>query len=84
MRGRIIGDTNSFLKLLFRRSDLKLLGMHVLGEHATELVHLGLMAMLAGGAARLFDEACFNLPTLSELYKFASRTVSLEQAAKEG
>jgi len=84
VRGRIIGDTNGFLKLLFRRSDLKLLGVHVLGEHATELVHLGLMAMLAGGTARTFDEACFNIPTLSELYKFASRTVLLEQKAKGG
>ena len=80
MRGRIIGDTNGFLKLLFRRSDLKLLGVHVLGEHATEMVHVGLIAMLAGATARIFDEACFNLPTLSEIYKFAARTVLLERA----
>jgi NAD(P) transhydrogenase len=81
IRGRIIGDTGGFLKLLFRRSDLKLLGVHVLGEHATELVHVGLMAMLAGGTARMFDEACFNIPTLSELYKFAARTVLQPQPA---
>jgi NAD(P) transhydrogenase len=84
IRGRIIGDTNGFIKLLFRRNDLKLLGVHVLGEHATELVHVGLMAMLAGGTARTFDEACFNFPTLSELYKFASRTVLLQEPAKAG
>jgi NAD(P) transhydrogenase len=82
MRGRIIGDTTGFVKLLFRRSDLKLLGVHVFGEHATELVHVGLMVMLAGGTARTFDEACFNIPTLSELYKFAARTVLLELARK--
>lgn len=82
VRGRIIGDTNGFIKLLFRQSDLKLLGVHVLGEHATELVHVGLMAMLAGGTARMFDGACFNMPTLSELYKFAARTVLLQQATK--
>lgn len=82
VRGRIIGDTSGFLKLLFRRGDLKLLGVHVLGEHATELVHVGLMAMLAGGTARMFDEACFNIPTLSELYKFAARTVLLQEATK--
>jgi NAD(P) transhydrogenase len=82
MRGRIIGDTNGFLKLLFRREDLKLLGVHVLGEHATELVHVGLMAMLMGATARTFDEMCFNIPTLSELYRFASRTVLLEQRTK--
>lgn len=80
VRGRIIGDTSGFLKLIFRRSDLKLLGVHVLGEHATELVHVGLMAMLAGGTARTFDEACFNMPTLSELYKFAARNVLIQHS----
>ena len=81
MRGRIIGDTNGFLKLLFRRGDLKLLGVHVLGEHATELVHIGLIAMLAGATAWIFDETCFNLPTLSEIYKFAARKVLLQMGA---
>jgi NAD(P) transhydrogenase len=80
IRGRIIGDTGGFIKLLFRRSDLKLLGVHVLGEHATELVHVGLMAMLAGATATIFDDACFNVPTLSELYKFAAREVLVQQA----
>lgn len=80
IRGRIIGDTGGFVKLLFRRSDLKLLGVHVLGEHATELAHVGLMAMLAGATATVFDEACFNMPTLSELYKFAAREVLVQQA----
>ncbi len=80
VRGRIIGDTGGFVKLLFRRSDLKLLGVHVLGEHATELVHVGLMAMLAGATATIFDDACFNMPTLGELYKFAAREVMVQQA----
>ena len=80
IRGRIIGDTGGFVKLLFRRSDLKLLGVHVLGEHATELVHVGLMAMLTGATATIFDDACFNMPTLSELYKFAAREVMVQQA----
>jgi NAD(P) transhydrogenase len=80
VRGRIIGDTGGFVKLLFRRSDLKLLGVHVLGEHATELVHVGLMAMLTGATATIFDDACFNMPTLSELYKFAAREVLVQQA----
>ncbi len=82
VRGRIIGDTNGFLKLLFRRNDLKLLGVHVLGEHAADLVHVGLMAMQAGGTAHTLDEICFNMPTLSELYKFAARTVLLQQATE--
>jgi NAD(P) transhydrogenase len=80
VRGRIIGDTGGFVKLLFRRSDLKLLGVHVLGEHATELVHIGLMAMLSGATARIFDDACFNMPTLCELFKFAAREVLVQQA----
>jgi NAD(P) transhydrogenase len=78
IRGRIIGDTGGFIKLLFRQSDLKLLGVHVLGEHATELVHVGLMAMLTGATAMIFDDACFNMPTLGELYKFAAREVLVQ------
>jgi NAD(P) transhydrogenase len=71
-RGRIIGDDHGFLKLLFRRSDMKLLGVHVLGEQATEVVHIGLIAMLTGSTAAIFDEVCFNVPTLGQLYKIAA------------
>lgn len=61
-RGRIIGDTDGFLKLLFDRQDMKLLGVHAIGEQATELVHIGMMAMLTSSTVGVFDEACFNLP----------------------
>jgi len=71
-RGKIIGDQRGFLKLLFRRSDLRLLGVHALGEQATELVHVGLIAMLGDADATLFDRACFNYPTLGDLYKQAT------------
>ncbi len=71
-RGAIIGDRTGFLKLLFRRSDMKLLGAHMLGEHATELVHIGLMTMLCGGGAAELQRACFNVPTLANLYKDAA------------
>jgi NAD(P) transhydrogenase len=71
-RGQIIGETHGLLKLLFRRDDLKLLGVHVLGEQASELVHVGLTALLTGATARLFLETCFNYPTLSEAYKTAA------------
>ena len=47
-RGEIIGDRTGFLKLLFRREDMRLVGVHVIGEQATELIHIGLIAMLAG------------------------------------
>lgn len=71
-RGRIIGDQDGFLKLLFRQGDLKLLGVHIMGELATEVVHIGLMAMMCGAAAELFVDACFNTPTLGTLYKTAT------------
>jgi NAD(P) transhydrogenase len=71
-RGQIIGDVDGFLKLLFQRGDMKLLGVHAIGEQATELVHIGLMAMLTGSSVEIFDEACFNIPTLGQLYKVAA------------
>jgi NAD(P) transhydrogenase len=71
-RGRIVGDETGFLKLLFRQTDMRLLGIHVLGEQATEVVHVGLVAMLAGATADLFNRACFNYPTLGDLYKYAT------------
>lgn len=71
-RGEIIGDRTGFLKLLFGRKDMKLLGVHVVGEQATELVHIGLVALLAGAGAELFNRACFNYPTLGDLYKYAT------------
>ena len=71
-RGQIIGDEHGLLKLIFRREDMRLLGVHVVGEQATELVHIGLIAMLAGVGASVFNRVCFNYPTLGELYKMAT------------
>jgi NAD(P) transhydrogenase len=71
-RGEIIGDETGFLKLLFRREDMRLLGVHVIGEQATEVVHIGLVAMLMDADADLFNRACFNYPTLGDLYKYAA------------
>jgi NAD(P) transhydrogenase len=71
-RGQIIGDPEGLLKLLFERSTLKLLGVHVIGEQATELVHIGLTVLLAGAGADLFIQTCYNYPTLSETYKYAT------------
>jgi NAD(P) transhydrogenase len=87
-RGRIIGDDKGFLKLVFALDTMKLLGVHVIGEQATELVHVGLTALLAGQTADLFIETCFNYPTLTELYKYAaydalgSRAVMLRDKSK--
>jgi NAD(P) transhydrogenase len=71
-RGQIIGDRDGFLKLLFREEDMRLLGVSVIGEQATELVHIGLVALLQEATAELFIQTCFNYPTLSELYKYAT------------
>jgi NAD(P) transhydrogenase len=71
-RGQIVGDRDGFLKLLFRADDMKLLGVGVIGEQASELVHVGLTALLAESTAELFIQMCFNYPTLSEMYKYAT------------
>jgi NAD(P) transhydrogenase len=80
-RGQIIGDKGGFLKLLFRRDNMKLVGVHVIGELATEIVHIGLMAMLTESTAQIFVEACFNVPTLGMLYK-TSALHAIHEAAK--
>ncbi len=71
-RGQIIGARHGFLKLLYAADSMKLLGVHAIGEQASELVHVGLVALHAGAGADLFIETCFNYPTLGELYKYAT------------
>jgi NAD(P) transhydrogenase len=78
-RGQIIGDENGLLKLIFRPEDMRLLGVHVVGEQATEVVHIGLIAMLSGVGASLFNRACFNYPTLGDLYKYATYDALLKR-----
>jgi NAD(P) transhydrogenase len=78
-RGQIIGDEHGFLKLIFRPEDMRLLGVHVVGEQATEVVHIGLVAMLAGAGASVFNRVCFNYPTLGELYKSATYDALLKR-----
>jgi NAD(P) transhydrogenase len=79
-RGEIIGDQTGFLKLLFRRDDLKLLGVHVIGELASEVVHVGVVAMLSDSTAELFNRSCFNFPTLGDLYKIATYDAMVKRA----
>jgi NAD(P) transhydrogenase len=83
-RGRIIGDQDGFLKLLFRQDDLKLIGVHIMGDLATEVVHIGLVAMMCNASANLFIDACFNLPTLGILYKTATLNALLNVPPSEG
>jgi NAD(P) transhydrogenase len=78
-RGEIVGDHTGFLKLLFAKDGLRLLGAHVIGEQATELIHLGLMALETGGGADLFWRTCFNYPTFGDLYKLAAHDAMLKR-----
>jgi NAD(P) transhydrogenase len=82
-RGKIIGEEYGRLKLLFTLPDMKLVGVHVLGEGATEMVHIGLAAMLQGATAELFIRMCFNYPTLSETYKYATYDALGKKAVTE-
>jgi len=71
-RGLIAGDPAGLMKLIFRKSDHQLLGVHIIGENATELIHLGMMVLESGGTIDLFINFVFNYPTLSEMYKYAA------------
>jgi len=71
-RGMIIGETEGFLKLVFDTKDRTLLGVHVIGEGATELVHIGLTALQQRSKIDIFIDACYNYPTLTEAYKYAA------------
>ncbi|MFZ1033208.1 MAG: Si-specific NAD(P)(+) transhydrogenase, partial [Candidatus Acidiferrales bacterium] len=72
VRGQIVGDINGMLKLIFAKSDRRLLGVQIIGESATELIHLGMMALESGMTIDVFIEFVFNYPTLSEMYKYAA------------
>jgi NAD(P) transhydrogenase len=71
-RGQIIGDSYGMLKLLVSPDDRKLLGVHVFGTGATELIHIGQTVMGCGGAVDYLVDAVFNYPTLAESYKVAA------------
>ena len=71
-RGQIIGDDSGMLKLLFHTGTRKLLGVHIIGEGASELVHIGQAVLALGGTVDYFVETVFNYPTLAECYKTAA------------
>ena len=68
----MLGDDNGMLKLLFHRKNLKLLGVHAMGERATEIIHIGQAVISFGGTIEYFRDAVFNYPTLAEAYKVAA------------
>jgi NAD(P) transhydrogenase len=71
-RGQILGDSYGMLKLLVSLEDRTLLGVHVLGTGATELVHIGQAVMGNGGTVDYLVNTVFNYPTLAESYKVAA------------
>src|SRR5580704_1138132 len=71
-RGQIMGDLTGLLKLIFAKSNRRLLGVQIIGESATELIHLGMMALESGMTINAFIDFVFNYPTLSAMYKYAA------------
>ncbi len=71
-RGQIRGDTTGRLKLIFHRDTRKVLGVHIIGEGAAELVHVGQAVIILGGTVDYFIDTVFNYPTLAECYKVAA------------
>ncbi len=71
-RGQIRGDTTGRLKLIFHRENKSVLGVHIIGEGASELLHIGQAVMILGGTVDYFVDTVFNYPTLAECYKAAA------------
>jgi NAD(P) transhydrogenase len=71
-RGQIRGDTTGRLKIIFHRETHYLLGVHIIGEGASELLHIGQAVMALGGKLEYFVDTVFNYPTLAECYKVAA------------
>jgi NAD(P) transhydrogenase len=71
-RGQIVGDVTGLLKLIFHSETRELLGVHIIGEGASELVHIGQAVLSFGGRIDYFVDTVFNYPTLAECYKVAA------------
>jgi NAD(P) transhydrogenase len=71
-KGQMLGDEQGLLKLLFDPESLKLLGVHVIGDRAAEIVHIGQAVLTMGGTLEYFRDTVFNYPTLAEAYKVAA------------
>jgi NAD(P) transhydrogenase len=71
-KGQMLGDDQGFLKLLFDPTTLKILGVHIIGERAAEIVHIGQAVLALGGTIEYFRDTVFNYPTLAEAYKVAA------------
>jgi NAD(P) transhydrogenase len=82
-RAHIAGEPSGFLTLLCERGSARVLGVQVLGEGATELVHLGQAAIAAGATADFFIEQIFNFPTMTEAYRIAAFDILKQRSTLE-
>ena len=71
-KAEMLGDGTGILKLLFHRETRKLLGIHAMGQRATEIIHIGQAVLAFAGTVEYFRDAVFNYPTLAEAYKVAA------------
>ena len=71
-KGQMIGDDAGFLKVLFSPETLRVLGVHIVGTSAAELIHVAQTLMATGGTLDVWRDAAFNHPTLAEAYKVAA------------
>lgn len=71
-KAQMIGDETGMLKILFDPESLAVLGVHVIGDRAAEIVHIGQAVMALGGTIEYFRDAVFNYPTMAEAYKVAA------------
>jgi NAD(P) transhydrogenase len=71
-KGQMLGDEQGLLKLIFDPDSLKLLGVHIIGDRAAEIVHIGQVVLSMGGSIEYFRDSVFNYPTLAEAYKVAA------------
>jgi NAD(P) transhydrogenase len=79
-RGHIANSPEGFLKMVVHPDGTQLLGVQIIGESATELIHLGQMALIAGTPVDAFVENIFNFPTLAEAYRVAALDVAGKRA----
>ena len=87
-RGQIIGDLDGFVKLIFRPDTQQLLGCSIVGEGASELIHIAMACLTYDGTIDFFIQSVFNYPTLSDAYKYAAydglQAIAKRHARKTG
>jgi NAD(P) transhydrogenase len=83
-KARIEGFPDGLVKLVFRISDKALLGIHIVGELASELIHVGQFVIQVGGTIDRFIDATFAVPTRSEAYKYAAYDGLMRLARRTG